>query len=155
MPAPLPPAVEAKIVAAVASGLTYRQTASALGVSKSSIERVMKKQHNRELLLSIRADIRAITIEHIEHIQPKLLDRLEQEVETGNPRDIDAVSRAVLNMEKIAASASGEQRRQEPGKTEVVVRFADWSPVQLGQVNVVDAIREEPRALPEATPDPP
>ncbi len=121
-----PPLIEGKIIAALASGLIAKEVAQAVGVHPKTVYRLARKQENARLLSELRSELRARTMQHVARTQPKLLNRLEQEVEQGEARDLDALSRAALNLEKVSASVAGGMAERQQAPVQVAVVFADW-----------------------------
>jgi len=69
-------------------------------------------------------------------------------------RDADMLSRALLNLEKVAASASGENRPQaQPVQQVQVVVAPGWTKAKPGQATVVDAPALPPKQYKPSPPD--
>ncbi len=137
------PVIEAKIIAALATGMTAQEVARAFGVHRATVYRLAKKGDNPELLAELRLQMRVKILEALAEATPEVLEWLGELVRnpTSSARDIDALSRAALSLEKVAASVSGENRavQQRPEKGEVKVVVAPFMPAEASQPRVIDA----------------
>jgi DNA-binding CsgD family transcriptional regulator len=124
----LPPDVEGQVVALAAAGQTGPQIAQALGCSRMTVSRILRRADNARLLVELRAEIKAAAIRDHKALTPKLYDLLRQKLANPatDPRHIDAITRAIHAMEKTAASLSGENlstARQNDATLRVILEW--------------------------------
>ena len=109
---PLTPAEEEQIAKMAAVGVGIRDIATRLRRSRDAVGAVLATPEVQEFMRQCREATRTITLAGVHETQTKAMDWLGEVVESRDPRAFDAVSRGVLNLEKTAASASGEARAQ-------------------------------------------
>lgn len=160
------PVVEAKMVAALAAGLTAEQVAKAFNVHPATVYRVMKRGDNPRLLEILRQEIREKTLHGVKQTTPKALEWLEDIVTNRtSAKDADALARALHALEKIASSASGEAKRVETNKrVKVHVVLPEWAKPPGAHVETVvldpetgstaEVVQTKPPALPAPADDP-
>jgi len=144
----IPPTLEAKIISASAGGLTIREIAKALDISRSTVGRVLARGDTWAVVSRVREQIRVTVADSLATVQPLALTRVHEALaaEKVIAKDVDALSRAALNLEKIGASVSGENRQPvvAPGKVEVTINLPEWAAPLPIEGQVLDA---EPAAL--------
>ena len=94
-------------------GLTLKQTAKAVDLCTSSVQKVLNRPEVHEQIVSIRETIRHQTITELLDRQGDAWKLFKTSLEQGSTKDADNMARVLLNMEKIASSASGEARKLE------------------------------------------
>ena len=147
-----------KAVELVASGKTHAQTAKVLGCSVSSVKRMLSDPVVKQALADLRAWLRVQALQSAQAIVPAAQEWLREVVEKKtNAKDADALSRALLNLEKVNASASGENRPQAAQQPAVVrvtvlpgwVKGGPQPPKMVGGILTTHADWKEPaKALP-------
>jgi hypothetical protein len=122
----------AKAVELTASGKTHAETAKALGCSVSSVKRMLSDPLVKQALAELRAALRVQALQGAQAIVPAAQAWLAEVVKgKTSAKDADALSRALLNLEKVASSASGENREPKGGNSGTVVQIAvapGWGP---------------------------
>ena len=113
-----PPAIDPEdldeIVKFKAQGKTDRQLAMLYGVAPNTIARHLKSPAAQEKLATWREVIRNALLRGIaEGGVTMALQVMKDAANEGDAKSVDAAARAVMNLEKTAASASGEARRVE------------------------------------------
>ena len=140
---------EARALAFLAGGATIRELARAFQVSKGTIERLTGRPGNREYVAGLREQIKGVVSQSLARIAPKSLTRLEQALDNpqATAKDLDALSRSALNIERIGQGVSGENRQQPttPGAVQIVVSFPPWAQPLPVEATVIES--EEPAAL--------
>jgi hypothetical protein len=97
----------------VAGGHTQAAVAKVLGCSVRTVGRILADPAVKQALADLRLVLRAKTLQGVQAVTPGLHVWLKEMVEAKtSAKDADALSRALLNLEKTAASASGENRPQ-------------------------------------------
>lgn len=92
-----------------AAGVPQVKIAKVLGVSDTSIENALNRApDSRERIAELRERLKLIKIEQANRLEERVWKRFERELDDGGAKDVDAVSRALFNLEKIQAAASGE-----------------------------------------------
>ncbi len=76
------------------------------------MQRMLEDPLVKQAVADLRRAIRVKALEGVQVLTPAIYQRLAATVDHGAAKDIDALSRAALNLEKTAASASGENRPQ-------------------------------------------
>jgi hypothetical protein len=94
----------------VASGGSINPLAP-LGVKKNIIEGTRILPETRDAIVVRRVHLRLHAMQEMARLEPNLWDRLDGLIEAGDPREIDALTQALLTLERIAASAAGEGPR--------------------------------------------
>ena len=61
-----------------------------------------------ETVLAVRERLKAHKIRAMERIESRLYPRIEREADSASAKDLDAMTRAAMNLEKIQQTASGE-----------------------------------------------
>lgn len=167
-PVPVPPVgagypltLQHKAAAMAATGIPIVDIAAVLGVNTVTIWRWLKLEENKQIVEDIRSAMKAEVIKRASPVAQAVLDKLMKGVDGTEmtPTEIDALSRAALNLEKIAASNAGDNRIGRPGAAprEVTVTFAPgWGPDIVEAEMVAGAITEGapvPEETPEETPE--
>lgn len=139
-----------KAVELVASGQTYAQVAKVLHCSVRSVRRMLAPPEVKQAVVTLRTALRVKALEGAQAIIPAAQVWLREVVEgRTSAKDADALSRALLNLEKVAASASGENRPQaQPPVTVNVVSAPGWGKPKLGQAIVTSVTAQHP-AIPK------
>jgi hypothetical protein len=133
---PYPEAIKLKAMALVGAGYTKKSIAEFLGISTDAILAWQKDEEYNHVVTTVRQAMKKNTIERAEKLNPKLLDRLEKTIDKGDAKDVDALARAAVALEKVAASASGENKQTATGgKMELTIKFPEWVP----KVDVIDS----------------
>ena len=94
-------------------GKTRPQVAAALGLSEGTVRRVERHPEFQAVMTSIRERIRTETVSKLLETHRKVWTLFVASVEAGSTKDADNMARVLLNLEKIAASSSGEARKLE------------------------------------------
>src|SRR5216683_1254953 len=111
----------AKAVELTASGKTHAETAKVLGCSVSSVKRMLSDPLVKQALAELRAALRVQALQGAQAIVPAAQAWLAEVVKgKTSAKDADALSRALLNLEKVASSASGENREPKGGASPTV-----------------------------------
>jgi hypothetical protein len=101
-----------KAVELTASGQTHAQVAKVLHCSISSVKRMLSDPLVKQALTDLRLALRVQALQGAQAIVPAAQAWLAEVVKgKTSAKDADALSRALLNLEKVAASASGENRQ--------------------------------------------
>jgi hypothetical protein len=151
---PTAPEVAGQVAASVASGQTYAQVAKAVGISVWTVRKIAQEPQTRAFIAACRAVIKEKSAKALLDNTASLADVIGaalKNVDTSKvtPKDVDALSRAALNMEKIAASVSGEGRepRTAAPTIQLVVKIADYA--KNPEPEIIESIASsEPKALP-------
>lgn len=102
------------IMAQVAQKIPLQEVAKRHGVSLSTINRYVRRPEAQEMLDTYRAIIKQTLLERtVQGVVHGAFDVVEGAIKDGNAKDLDAATRAVMNLEKMSASASGEGRKVE------------------------------------------
>lgn len=97
-----------------AAGVTQAKIAKVFNTTHQAVENALATiPDHREQVLEIRAKLKLMKMQKSDRVESRMWDRLEQEVDKGDARDVDAISRALGAVEKIQASASGENNKME------------------------------------------
>jgi transcriptional regulator with XRE-family HTH domain len=122
------PETKAKAAAMVAAGMTRKEVGQALGISNATIGRWLSEAESREIVAATRSQIRANTTESVLALAPKVANRLDAVLNSDelDAKSVDALSRSMLNLEKVSASAAGENRAPAGGG-ELRVVFPQWA----------------------------
>jgi hypothetical protein len=117
-----------KVLELAASGHTQSAIAKALGISVRSVQRILADPLAKQALADLRLVLRVQALQGAQAIVPDTQTWLAEVVKAKtSAKDADALSRALLNLEKVAASASGENRPQaQPGQQVNVVVTPGW-----------------------------
>jgi hypothetical protein len=113
---------KAKFIAAKPDNITRTQEfvagMSAAGISNINIARAVGLPGEtavssrvlpiEETVLAVRERLKAHKIRAMERIESRLYPRIEREADTASAKDLDAMTRAAMNLEKIQQTASGE-----------------------------------------------
>jgi hypothetical protein len=132
----------AAVIQMAGTGLSQAKIAKALGISKKTVWTMLAQPDVATKVAQLRAALRVVLAEGIQAVAPPALDwakRLAEEQK--DPKAFDAVMRGLHAGEKIAASASGENRPQaQPAQQVQVLVAPGWvkGPWQA-QAKVVDA----------------
>jgi Homeodomain-like domain-containing protein len=144
-----------KVLELAASGHTQPAIAKALGISVRSVQRILADPLAKQALADLRLVLRVQALQGAQAIVPDAQTWLAEVVKAKtSAKDADALSRALLNLEKVAASASGENRPlTQPAQQVQVLVAPGWvkGPWQ-GQAKVVEAT-PKPYALPSPPDD--
>src|SRR5574342_628215 len=100
-----------EVVKLKAMGVSNEAIAQVHNVHPATIGRYLKSPEALELLTEYRDIIRYIILQRsAERLVNKVADAVEH---AETPKDIDAATRALMNLEKTSASASGEAKKVE------------------------------------------
>jgi hypothetical protein len=89
--------------------VSRRRIAQALHVHPQTVNRALTAiPGTRERLLQLREELKGTKLTRAHAIEGRLWDRLELEVDRGEAKDVDAITRSLLASEKIQAAAAGE-----------------------------------------------
>lgn len=138
----------AKAAELVASGQTYSQVAKTLHISVRSVQRILSDPLVKQALAQLRLGLRAHALAGAQAIVPAAQAWLREVVEgKTSAKDADALSRALLNLEKVAASASGENKPTfQPAQQVNVMVGPGWVKSKPAQVTVVQTV-DAPEAI--------
>jgi hypothetical protein len=139
-PFKLTPHEQAQVLAEIVGGQPMHAVAAAHGVTRGTIWRILKRGDNPEFIKQLRGELRARTQARLRKITPRVLDALAVKLASkGSAPDIDALARAVLNLEKTAASVSGELKANAQAGAVVQVLLPGWAaPAQAALPAPVD-----------------
>lgn len=144
---PITPAIEAKLVSMVATGLSHRDVAKALGISEATVQRYASEAENAQVIAATRSALRrALVVELAADDGPMriLANRLKQEMQAGSAKDMDALSRAFASLERAHANLAGENRKAQAGPRSVTVnvQLPAWldAPAQADVVEAGSAV---------------
>jgi hypothetical protein len=132
---------EAKVVQALATGMTERQAASAFGIAPSTVHKIAAREENAEVIRFTREQQRRGMMDVLAAEDGPIfliLKRLKLEAQTAAARDIDALARAAHSLEKAASSVAGDNRGRGERVVRHVVELAPWA---RGEVVEGTAIR--------------
>lgn len=103
-----------EIVKFKAQGISDRKLADLFGVSAQTIGRHLKSPYAQEKLATWREIIRSAMLRGIaEGGVDQVLGVMKQAASDGDAKSVDAAARALMNLEKTGASASGESKKVE------------------------------------------
>jgi len=114
-----------KVLELAASGHTQSAIAKTLGISVRSVQRMLSDPLVKQALTDLRLVLRVQALQGAQAIVPAAQAWLAEVVKgKTSAKDADALSRALLNLEKVASSASGENREPKGGASGTVVQIA-------------------------------
>jgi hypothetical protein len=122
-------------------------------VKKNIVEDALALPETHDAILKRREQLRLRAMQEMARLESNLWDRLDGLIEAGDPQEIDALTRALLTLERIAASAAGDGRtvaREEasvPVEPAVVARL--WNDLMAG---IHAAPQEEAKSLHASSP---
>lgn len=134
-------------LALIANGHTQTQVANKFGVSMDVIHRLVKKSENSQKIADLRESIRVRTLKRLKKLQPLIVDLTQSKadqlvdkpvVTVQDAATLDALSRAALNMEKVASSASGEALKLAQAQGGVSITIAPWASAKAPEATVID-----------------
>ena len=97
-----------------AAGVPVSKIAAAMDVTESDVYAAVEAIPNSKALLAgYRDRLRVLKLHRAHRLEGRLWGRLEQEVDGGTAKDVDAIARALHASEKIQASAAGDAHRVE------------------------------------------
>jgi hypothetical protein len=97
------------VMGLAAAGVSKGRIAQALHVHPHTVSRALTAvPGSRERILQLREELKATKLTRAHAIEGRLWDRLELEVDRGEAKDVDAITRSLLASEKIQAAAAGE-----------------------------------------------
>jgi hypothetical protein len=122
------PANVIKAIELAATGHTQSAIGKVLKISVRSVQRILSEPSRKQAVAELRQVLSAKTVQSVQVVTPALHVWLKEVIEGKvDARDADMLSRALLNLEKVAASASGENRPQaQPPVTVNVVSAPGW-----------------------------
>lgn len=109
---------KAYLASAVASGEAKKDIAEVLHVRAETISRAMKDPEVQEMVAQFRRQHRLQNLEGAVGVVQKVWGRIGESLDAADPKTFDLYTRGALNMERIAASASGELK---PGPAVTIV----------------------------------
>jgi hypothetical protein len=89
-----------------ATGLSAPKIAAALGQSVDIVKAQLTD--GRETILAIRDALKLDKMVAMKRVEARMWPRIERDIETANAKDVDALARAAMNLEKMQAQVSGE-----------------------------------------------
>jgi hypothetical protein len=101
--------------------------AEVMDVERTTVSRALSTVPGaRERIAILREQLKSMKMDRAHAIEPKLWTRLEAEIDGGEAKDVDAITRALLASEKIQAAAAGEAHASgseagAPSATELTV----------------------------------
>src|SRR5690349_2886376 len=120
----LTPAVQAHVLSLMGAGLTAVEVAKVTGLHPQTVRKFVKSDpKHAEVIIRVRETTKIASSEALQRLNPKLWDRLDGALKDGAAKDVDALSRAALNLEKVGASVSGENRDVPGDKVQIEVVF--------------------------------
>jgi hypothetical protein len=98
-----------QVIGMKAAGISQTRIAEALDVYPQGISRALNSiPDSREQIAKLRESLKLTKMGHAHRIGDKMWQRLEVEVDSGGAKDVDALARSLLAIEKIEAGVSGE-----------------------------------------------
>jgi predicted DNA-binding protein YlxM (UPF0122 family) len=98
-----------EVIGLRAMGVPVTTIADTMGVNREAVSRAVQRVPGGfARIAELRDKLKGIKMERAYKQEEKLWDRLEEEVERGEAKDVDAITRALLASEKIQAAAAGE-----------------------------------------------
>ena len=94
------------VIGMAAAGLPQTRITQALGVPPDVVRGAIESAAGT--IAEIRDRLKTSKIKAMERVESRLWPRFEREADKADAKDIDALSRAALNLEKIQAQVSGE-----------------------------------------------
>jgi hypothetical protein len=94
------------VVGLAAAGIPGTKIASAIGLDATTVQKQIRDA--RETILAIRDKLKLDKMVAMERVEARLWPRLERDVETADGKEVDALARAAMNLEKMQAQVSGE-----------------------------------------------
>lgn len=110
--------VKTYVASAVASGEAKKDIAEVLHVRPETISRAMKDPEVQGMIAEFRRRHRLQNLEGAAGVVAKVWGRISGSLDAADPKEFDLYTRGALNMERIAASASGELK---PGPAVTIV----------------------------------
>jgi hypothetical protein len=89
-----------------ATGLSAPKIAAALGQSVDIVKAQLTD--GRETILAIRDALKLDKMVAMKRVEARMWPRIERDIETADAKDVDALARAAMNLEKMQAQVSGE-----------------------------------------------
>lgn len=138
---------ETQALALIAEGKTKTQVAEMFDVSVNVISKLAKQEQNSQLIAKLRESTRVRTLKRLRKLNPAIVDLTQAHADSlvDKPKltvqdaaTLDALSRAALNMEKVASSASGEALKALGNTGGVVIQIAPWAAAQPQQATVIE-----------------
>ena len=105
------PLVEQHVAAMIAAGTSQHQISAALKVPRSAIATIAAKPTTQELVVALRETIRNSTLYGLQAATEGAYDFLAGTIQSRDAKSFQLVANGLANMERTAASASGESRR--------------------------------------------
>lgn len=103
-----------RLVAERAQRTPLRECAEKMGVSIATVNRYLTRPDVQEQLQTYREIIKRTMLERTHAgVVHGAFDVVEQAITDRDAKGLDAATRAVMNLEKVSASASGEGRKVE------------------------------------------
>lgn len=143
------PVLQARVLTMLGSGASAEETGKALGLHPQTVRAFAKQPDHKRVIGELRETNKVTAAAAIQRLAPSLWDRLEQALASGAARDVDMLSRAALNLEKVGASVAGENKPVPAAPTAIQVVFPSWAPPI--QAEVIES-QAEPLALGAADP---
>lgn len=94
------------MIGMAAAGLPAAKITRALGVPTDIVENAIERANGT--IQEIRDRLKITKIRAMERVESRLWPRFEREADKADAKDIDALARAAMNLEKIQAQVSGE-----------------------------------------------
>jgi predicted transcriptional regulator len=108
------------VIGMQAAGVNQAEIARALDVTKGAVWQSLQNTPGaRERMQELRDKLKHEKLERSHKVSGKVWDRLETEVDDGAAKDVDAITRSLLALEKIEAAASGEAHASGPAPAPV------------------------------------
>lgn len=103
-----------KAIQLAAQGMTQKQIAGALGLSKEIVNRDLHLPKSQEQLRELRSKFRSYVMERTQAgIIQGAMGVVEQAISDGDAKSLELATRATVNLDKLTASASGETQKVE------------------------------------------
>lgn len=105
------PLVEQHVAAMLAGGTSQHQISAALKIPRGAIATIAAKPTTQELVVALRETIRNSTLYGLQAATEGAYDFLAGTIQSRDAKSFQLVANGLANMERTAASASGESRR--------------------------------------------
>ena len=105
------PLVEQHVAAMIAAGTSQRQVSTALKLPRDAVATIAAKPTTQELVVALRETIRNSTLYGLQAATEGAYDFLAGTIQSRDAKSFQLVANGLANMERTAASASGESRR--------------------------------------------
>jgi len=126
--------LKSRILVAIASGLSIRVIAKQFNVAPGTVAALRHHPSNQAILAAHRVALQ----DQLSNVLPDAVQKAKVMVDTATDhKDLDAATRALLNLEKVSASVAG-QRANQGGNTTVQIAIAPGWGAPVAQAKVLE-----------------